>query len=96
MDEIVFRLNAWFEGHVQGVGFRYQTVQVAKAYELSGCVRNLMDGRVHMLAEGAEAEVRAFVAAVEEDLSSYIKKVELKSGAGPRECKGFTISKTDD
>ena len=95
MGETVFRLNAWFEGHVQGVGFRYQTVQVAKAYEVSGCVRNLMDGRVHLLAEGAEDEVHGFVAAVQEDLSSYIKQVEFKSGVGSRECRGFLIATSD-
>ncbi|CAI8347846.1 MAG: Acylphosphatase [Opitutia bacterium UBA7350] len=95
MEDNVFHLNAWFEGHVQGVGFRYQAVQVAKAYEVGGIVRNLVDGRVHLLAEGVEEEVRAFVAEVQDELWSYIKKVETKSGAGPRKCKGFTIATTD-
>lgn len=95
MLESVFYINAWFEGHVQGVGFRYQTVQVAKAYEVGGTVRNLLDGRVHLLAEGEESEARAFVAEVQEELSSYIKDVEIKSGAGPRTCRGFSIVTTD-
>jgi acylphosphatase len=80
---------------VQGVGFRYQTVQVAKAFEVSGCVRNLMDGRVNLQVEGMEDEVRAFVTEVQNDLSSYIKKSEIKSGAGPREYVGFSIATTD-
>jgi acylphosphatase len=95
MSEMVFRLDCWFEGHVQGVGFRYQTVQVAKAYEVSGCVRNLMDGRVHLQVEGVEAEVHAFVAEVKEELSSFIKKSEIKTGAGSRKHTGFIIGTSD-
>lgn len=91
MSEAVFRLNAWFEGHVQGVGFRYQTVQVAKGFEVSGSVRNLPDGRVHLYAEGTEEEVRAFVRAVEEELSSYIRKTETTEDEGERTCRSFRI-----
>lgn len=91
MDETIFQLNCWYEGHVQGVGFRYQTLQVAKAFEVTGEVRNLTDGRVHLLAEGKEDEVRAFVAEVAEELSSYIKTSETKSGLGVRLHKGFKI-----
>ena len=36
MSNRVFQLNCWFEGHVQGVGFRYQTVCVAKGFEVTG------------------------------------------------------------
>ncbi len=60
MSDNVFRMNCWFEGHVQGVGFRYQTVNVAKGFEVTGSVRNLPDGRVHLYAEGEESEVTGF------------------------------------
>ena len=53
-------MNCWFEGHVQGVGFRYQTMSVAKGFEVTGTVQNLTDGRVHLCAEGDESEVQAF------------------------------------
>src|SRR5215470_10194518 len=38
----------FFSGRVQGVGFRYQTLQLAKGFEVSGWVMNLPDGRVQL------------------------------------------------
>ena len=87
----VFKLNCWFEGHVQGVGFRYQTVCVAKGFEVTGFVCNLADGRVHLYAEGTEGEVRAFQAEVECDLKSYIRKCEIETENGVRMCNNFII-----
>ena len=65
-----------FSGHVQGVGFRFTTRQVAQEYEVAGYVQNLADGRVRLEAEGAEAEVEAFLGAVEERMHGHIRKVE--------------------
>lgn len=93
MDNRVFQMNCWFEGHVQGVGFRYQTVAVAKGFEVTGFVKNLVDGRVHLYAEGEEAEVIAFQAEVESELKSYIRESEIKSEYGPRACQGFRIER---
>jgi len=76
---------------VQGVGFRYQTISVAKGYELTGTVQNLPDGRVFLYAEGDESEVTAFQKEVESELQDYIRKTELKSDVGPRTTKNFRI-----
>ena len=35
-----------FSGRVQGVGFRFAVLQLAKEYDISGFVENLPDGRV--------------------------------------------------
>lgn len=91
MNDEVYCMDCWFEGHVQGVGFRYQTVTVAKGFEVTGMVRNLPDGRVHLVAEGAESEVRAFQAAVVDELESYIRQVEVQGAVRPRKCTGFRI-----
>ena len=53
---VIYHENVFFSGHVQGVGFRYAVLQVAKEYEVAGVVANLADGRVQLEAEGAEAE----------------------------------------
>lgn len=75
MQDVHFE-TVWFSGHVQGVGFRYSTLQVAKEFDVCGTVRNLTDGRVELMIEGPAAEVRAMVAAVEERMHGYIKKIE--------------------
>ena len=80
-----------FTGRVQGVGFRYTTLQVAKEFEISGYVRNLPDGRVQLEAEGRAAEVAAFVTAVEERMHGYIRKTERSARVRPAEFNGFAI-----
>lgn len=92
MSDNVFQLNCWFEGRVQGVGFRYQTTAVAKGFEVTGWVKNLPDGRVQLYAEGEEGEVRAFQKEVASELECYIRDVEMKTGSGPRDCKGFSFA----
>ena len=91
MDNRVFQMNCWFEGHVQGVGFRYQAVGVAKGFDVTGYVRNMIDGRVHLYAEGEETEVIAFQVEVEYELKNYIKEIEIKTDTGNRACRNFRI-----
>jgi acylphosphatase len=91
MSNNVCRLNCWFEGRVQGVGFRYQTMGVAKGFEVTGTVQNLPDGRVHLCAEGEETEVLAFQAEIELELKSYIRRSEIKTEFGSRSCQNFHI-----
>jgi acylphosphatase len=83
--------TVFFTGHVQGVGFRYSTLQVAKEFEVAGFVTNLPDGRVHMEAEGRASEVNAFVLAVEERMHGYVRKMERKSGKRAPQFAGFEI-----
>ena len=44
-------------GRVQGVGFRYFVVGRARALNLCGSVRNMVDGSVEVLAEGEEKQL---------------------------------------
>lgn len=80
-----------FSGHVQGVGFRYAVRQVAKEYEVAGYVKNLLDGRVLLEAEGARSEVEAFVATVRERMHGYIRQVETTTESRPPQFSGFAI-----
>ncbi len=87
----VHHVTAFFTGRVQGVGFRYQTLQVAKEFEVSGFVKNLPDGRVQLEAEGQAAEARDFVAAVQERMTGYIRKTEQSEGKRNATFQGFAI-----
>ena len=84
-------MNSFFSGHVQGVGFRYQVVLMAKGFDLTGYVENLSDGRVGLLAEGDESEVLSFLEAIESELDTYIKGVEKQTGMRIRKCSNFSI-----
>lgn len=48
-------------GEVQGVGYRYFAQRAAASHQVVGYVRNLPDGRVEALAEGAPSSVEAFM-----------------------------------
>lgn len=87
----VHHVTVFFTGRVQGVGFRYQTLQVAKGFEVSGYVQNLPDGRVKLEAEGAAAEVDAFIEAIGEQMDGYIRKTERTAGRRAPAFAGFAI-----
>jgi acylphosphatase len=87
----VYHAKFFFSGRVQGVGFRYQTLQVAKEFEISGWVANLPDGRVQLEVEGREQEVRDFASAVQERMEGHIRKVEQTAATRPPQFNGFTI-----
>jgi acylphosphatase len=55
------RARVLVAGIVQGVNFRWYTAQHARAHGVAGWVRNLDDGRVEAVFEGAEAAVDAMV-----------------------------------
>ena len=47
-------------GEVQGVGYRFFAQRVAASHQIAGYVRNLEDGRVEVLAEGALENIEGF------------------------------------
>ena len=48
------RMTAWVHGMVQGVGFRWWTRSRALELGLVGSAKNLLDGRVEIVAEGSQ------------------------------------------
>lgn len=91
MAEAVHHETVYFSGHVQGVGFRYTVLQIAREFEVAGYVRNLIDGRVQLEAEGRAEEIDAFVAAIEERMHGYVRKIERAAGERTRQFAGFAI-----
>ena len=85
-------VQVFFEGNVQGVGFRYSVRHVAKGFDVTGSVRNLRDGRVEMQVTGADAEVQAFLEAImKSELRAHIKKQDVTPLADALPMHGFEI-----
>jgi acylphosphatase len=85
-------LQIFFEGNVQGVGFRWSVKHVAKGFDVTGSVRNLPDGRVEMQVSGEEAEVRAFLEGIaQSELRPHIRKQTENPSAEPPNARGFEI-----
>lgn len=72
------RLTARFEGHVQGVGFRYTVIELAGRLGVqAGYVMNLMNGDVELVAEGAEPTLRELLAQTQRShVGRYIQRIE--------------------
>ncbi|HRX83967.1 MAG TPA: acylphosphatase [Phycisphaerae bacterium] len=86
------RFTVHFSGNVQGVGFRYVTCRVADQFDVSGYVRNLADGRVEMIAEGEEGELRRFVGAVEEQMVGHIRERTIEQSPASGEFGAFGVA----
>lgn len=84
--------HVFFEGRVQGVGFRWTVKNLARSYDVTGWVKNLPDGRVELQAAGTSDEVDAFIEGIEEsDLRSHIRKVDVQVIPAPAGLRGFEI-----
>jgi acylphosphatase len=79
-----------YAGRVQGVGFRVTAYHLARGFEVSGTVRNLPDGTVELVAEGAPDQVGAFLGALRRDMSGYVED-ETSTDCPPGNRHGFTI-----
>ncbi len=55
-------VEIYINGRVQGVGFRYRTMEKAKEYNVKGFVRNIADGSVYIQASGTNADIDQFIA----------------------------------
>jgi acylphosphatase len=78
-------------GRVQGVGYRYFTLQAAQALGIRGFARNLEDGGVEVVAEADDAALEAFEAKLREGPSfASVSGVE-RSALPPRGDQGFHI-----
>jgi acylphosphatase len=86
------RLQVLYSGHVQGVGFRYTVKSLVTGFEVTGTVKNLPDGRVELILEGARDELRAFQQAVRDSgVGALIRHEETTWSGATNEFRGFAI-----
>lgn len=85
-------LQIFYEGNVQGVGFRWTVRDAAKGFDVTGWVRNLPDGRVELQVTGEEDEVRAFLDRIAQgELHALIHKRTENRLEKPITARGFEI-----
>lgn len=85
------QLTAQFSGRVQGVGFRFHVLQIAKQFAVTGEVKNLVDGRVELVAQGEKAELARFLAEIQAQMDIFISQTETHWSPPTDSFKGFGI-----
>ncbi len=86
------RLHVFYSGRVQGVGFRWTTQDIASRLNLTGWVKNLEDGKVEVVCEGEEKQLKAFLDDMATGfLSPYIKDTDVSWNKATQEFKGFDV-----
>ena len=69
---------AVFRGIVQGVGFRYTTLRLARRHNIKGWVRNRGDGSVELVAQGSKEDITDFIEDIKEEFRGYIHDYHLE------------------
>lgn len=78
-------------GRVQGVFYRGTTAGRARELGITGYARNLSDGRVEVLAQGADAAVEAFIQWLWiGPVASKVTAVEVRDATDTQPREGFT------
>lgn len=88
------RATVFVRGRVQGVGFRWWVRARALELGLAGQARNTADGRVEVVAEGAEPDLARLVLLLGEEPSTtgrpgHVVSVSTPTWGEPRGLTGF-------
>ncbi len=94
-DETV-QLHAIVDGRVQGVGFRFFVKNAAEELGLTGWVRNKMDGRVEVLAEGSRADLDTLLDALRRGpRSAYVSEVKIDWNPASQIYQRFSVAPSE-
>lgn len=84
--------RVFYEGRVQGVGFRWTARKIAQGYDVTGLVRNLPDGRVELQVSGDDGEVDAFLTDIRDSvLAGHITTEQREKISLSNAFRGFQI-----
>lgn len=87
------RAHVFVSGIVQGVGYRFTTVDQANQLGLSGWVRNLPDDRVEAVFEGTKAAVEEMIRWCHKGPSAAVVKNVAVEYEEPEGIRGFQIKR---
>jgi len=85
------QVRVYYSGRVQGVGFRFTALDIARELGVAGWVKNLSDGRVEILAEAEEKVISEFLGKIGQYFSRYIQNIDTTWLEATGEFKGFKI-----
>lgn len=88
----VIKFKANIYGQVQGVGFRYTTVHLAKKINVNGIVKNENDGSVYVEAVGEKDKINLFIEELAKgpSPSASVDKIEITYDSSIQDYKGFS------
>jgi acylphosphatase len=85
------RREAYYSGHVQGVGFRDAARRIAQGIPVTGFVRNLDDGRVQLVVEGTRSDLAEFLESISRRMDQFIRQAAVDERPATGEFKDFAI-----
>ncbi|MDH6098075.1 acylphosphatase [Anabaenopsis sp. FSS-46] len=91
----IVRAHVFISGRVQGVGYRYATVDTATQLGLTGWVRNLPDNRVEAVFEGARVVVEQMVRWCHTGPPAAVVKDVVLEYEKPQGLRGFEVKPFD-
>jgi acylphosphatase len=92
MGKDLVRVRVFAGGRVQGVAYRFFAEKSAARLGLTGWVRNLDDGRVEVLAEGAAGPVESFLERLQQGPSlARVDSFEVRRERSTGEFADFRI-----
>ncbi len=87
------RAHVFVSGTVQGVGYRFTTVEQANQLGISGWVRNLPDDRVEAVFEGTPAVVEEMIRWCHKGPPAAVVKNVAVEYEEPKGIQGFQIKR---
>lgn len=87
------RIHVWISGRVQGIFFRANTRRKAMDLNLKGWVKNLEDGRIEVVIEGEDSDVRKMIEFLKKGpFGAKVTKFDLKEEKYKGEFESFEIA----
>ena len=78
MSDNITRWHVFFDGRVQGVGFRFTAQIYATELGLVGWVRNMSDGRVEMEVQGPVSKLRTLLIKLKSNPPIHITDYDIR------------------
>lgn len=88
------RTHVFISGVVQGVGYRFSTQDMALLLKINGWVRNLRDGRVEAVFEGAPDRVEEMIRWCRQGPPAAIVKDIAVEYETPEGLRGFEMRRS--